>query len=149
VSVMIDTGNPMHGGPGRKRLADLSSGSDSSPSGQQHMSPPEPTPPAPQPGRAKRGTSLASVSISGLDSWVPDLGDPSAKIIEGDARNTGLAANTVDLVITSPPYWQKRNYEHDDQIGLESTPQGYVSSMMDCLREWRRVLRPTGSIFLR
>ena len=51
-------------------------------------------------------------------------------------------------MVTSPPYWQKRNYEHADQIGQEPTPEAYVNSMMDCLREWMRVLRPTGSVFL-
>ena len=34
------------------------------------------------------------------------------------------------------------------QIGQERTPQGYVEALVDCLREWRRVLRPTGSVFL-
>jgi hypothetical protein len=50
--------------------------------------------------------------------------------------------------VTSPPYWNKRDYGHVDQIGLEATPEAYVSSIMDCLEEWKRVLRPSGSIFL-
>ncbi|MBU8857412.1 MULTISPECIES: site-specific DNA-methyltransferase [unclassified Micromonospora] len=54
----------------------------------------------------------------------------------------------MDLVVTSPPYWKKRDYGHPDQIGLEDTPQEFVASMLDCLREWRRLLRPTGSVFL-
>ncbi|MCM3504894.1 site-specific DNA-methyltransferase [Curtobacterium sp. ODYSSEY 48 V2] len=54
----------------------------------------------------------------------------------------------MDLVVTSPPYWAKRDYGHEDQIGLESTPDQYVAAIMDCLAEWGRVLRPTGSIFL-
>ncbi|MEJ5914716.1 DNA methyltransferase [Pseudokineococcus sp. 1T1Z-3] len=69
-------------------------------------------------------------------------------MVAGDARELALEAKTVDLIVTSPPYWQKRDYGHDDQIGLEATPKAYVSAMMDCLNEWRRVLRPTGSIFL-
>ncbi|MFF3162815.1 DNA-methyltransferase [Streptomyces sp. NPDC003273] len=51
-------------------------------------------------------------------------------------------------MVTSPPYWQKRDYGHPDQIGLESTPEAFVSSIMACLTEWRRVLRPTGSVFM-
>ncbi|WP_238841319.1 DNA-methyltransferase [Prescottella equi] len=66
----------------------------------------------------------------------------------GDARATGLPDNSVDLIVTSPPYWQKRDYGHEDQIGLEPTPQAYAESMMQCLDEWKRVLRPTGSVFL-
>lgn len=34
------------------------------------------------------------------------------------------------------------------QIGQEATAKEYVDSITDCLREWRRVLRPTGSVFL-
>ena len=70
------------------------------------------------------------------------------QVLKGDARDTPLEDSSVDLVVTSPPYWQKRNYEHADQIGQEPTPEAYVKSMMDCLREWMRVLRPTGSVFL-
>lgn len=97
---------------------------------------------------AKGEANLGLVSVSGLDSWAAKLPTPSTRVVTGDARETGLDANSVDLVVTSPPYWQKRDYGHPDQIGLESTPEGFVSSIMDCLTEWRRVLRPTGSVFL-
>jgi DNA modification methylase len=70
------------------------------------------------------------------------------QIITGDARSISLPDNCVDLVVTSPPYWRKRDYGVEDQIGQESTPQGYVDDIMECLSEWGRVLRPTGSVFL-
>jgi DNA modification methylase len=59
-----------------------------------------------------------------------------------------LKPGSVDLVITSPPYWRKRDYKFSDQIGQEETPQQYVTAIIECLREWRRVLRKTGSVFL-
>lgn len=94
------------------------------------------------------GPNLGLASVSGLDSWEGSLDAPSTQVVVGDARETNLPDNAADLVVTSPPYWQKRDYGHDDQIGLESTPQGYVSAMMECLQEWKRVLRPSGSVFL-
>ncbi|MFI1906583.1 DNA-methyltransferase [Streptomyces microflavus] len=66
----------------------------------------------------------------------------------GDARKISLGDDSVDLVVTSPPYYRKRDYGVDGQIGQENSPQAYVDAMMDCLKEWRRVLRPTGSVFL-
>ncbi|WP_430600218.1 DNA methyltransferase [Brevibacterium sp. K72] len=87
-------------------------------------------------------------SISQLDDWVPDLCDAQLTFNPGDARQTGLPESSVDLVVTSPPYWNKRDYGHSDQIGLEPTADGYVTSIMDCLAEWKRVLRPHGSVFL-
>jgi hypothetical protein len=54
----------------------------------------------------------------------------------------------VDLVVTSPPYWKKRDYGLADQIGQEQTAQEYVAALLSALTEWRRVLRPTGSVFL-
>jgi len=59
-----------------------------------------------------------------------------------------LEPNSVDLIITSPPYWQKRHYGIDDQLGQEESPKKYVESLVDALEKWREFLRPTGSIFL-
>lgn len=65
-----------------------------------------------------------------------------------DARHLPLADRSVSLVVTSPPYWRKRDYGVPGQLGQEPTPAGYVAALMDCLTEWRRVLTPTGSVML-
>lgn len=54
----------------------------------------------------------------------------------------------VDLVVTSPPYWRKRDYGFENQIGQENTPEEYVHNIVSAMDEWGRVLRPSGSIFL-
>lgn len=69
-------------------------------------------------------------------------------IFHGDARDIPHADSTIDLVVTSPPYWKKRNYGLQNQIGQEKSAGEYVAAIVDCLREWRRLLRPTGSVFL-
>lgn len=73
---------------------------------------------------------------------------PTPQILRGDARKIELPDDSADLVVTSPPYWKKRDYGLEAQIGQEPTPAGYVSAMMDCLQEWKRVLRPSGSVFI-
>lgn len=72
------------------------------------------------------------------------------KVFQGDARDTSsfIEKKSVDLIITSPPYWQKRDYGVVGQIGQEPTPQGYVDAMLDALKDWKKVLRDSGSIFL-
>lgn len=74
--------------------------------------------------------------------------EPTTSMIQGDARNIPLVDNSVDLVITSPPYWKKRDYGVAGQIGQEKTAEQYVSSIIGALAEWRRLLRRTGSVFL-
>ena len=77
----------------------------------------------------------------------------TALIIRGDARRLPLPDASVDLICTSPPYFALRSYQdsgehYDGQIGSESTPAQWVQNMLDCTREWIRVLKPTGSIFV-
>lgn len=74
---------------------------------------------------------------------------PEPLIITGDARHLdGIESGSVDLIVTSPPYWRKRDYGVENQIGQEATADEYVDSIISALREWRRVLRRTGSVFL-
>lgn len=68
----------------------------------------------------------------------------------GDAEATlaSFTADSIDLIVSSPPYYQQRNYLATDQIGQESTPEDYISRLVRVMREARRVLRPTGSLWL-
>jgi DNA modification methylase len=77
----------------------------------------------------------------------------TATILRGDARSLPLPDASVDLVCTSPPYWGLRDYRDGGesmagQIGNEPTPWEYVDNLIDCTREWLRVLKPTGSLFV-
>ena len=74
---------------------------------------------------------------------------PFRAVHKGDARHLPfLPDNHVDLVVTSPPYWRKRDYGFEGQIGQEKTADEYVTAIIDAMSEWRRVLRPSGSVFL-
>lgn len=71
-------------------------------------------------------------------------------IYEGDVRKriSEIPDGSVHTCVTSPPYFGLRDYGHDDQIGLESTPDEFVSLMVDVFREVRRVLRDDGTLWL-
>ena len=75
-------------------------------------------------------------------------GDPKVARVLSDARSIPLRDNCVDLVITSPPYWLKRDYKIAGQIGQESTPDEYVGNLVAAMKEWRRLLRSYGSVFI-
>jgi DNA modification methylase len=72
------------------------------------------------------------------------------RIIQGDCLEglRTLPDASVHCCVTSPPYWGLRNYGHDGQIGLESTPEEYVTRMVEVFREVRRVLRDDGTLWL-
>src|ERR1035437_2857463 len=71
-------------------------------------------------------------------------------IKNGDCRTVlkELPSESVQCVVTSPPYWGLRDYGHPDQIGLESTPQAYVATMRQVFAEIWRVLRDDGTVWL-
>lgn len=59
-----------------------------------------------------------------------------------------LPAESVNCVVTSPPYWGLRDYGVPGQLGLEPTPDEYVAKMVGVFREVRRVLRDDGTLWL-
>ena len=54
---------------------------------------------------------------------------------------------SVDCCVTSPPYWQKRQYENGG-IGLEASPQEYINNLYEIIEEVKRVLKPSGAFWL-
>lgn len=74
-------------------------------------------------------------------------------ITRGDARRLPLPDASVDLLVTSPPYYSLRSYtdqgsHYSAQIGAEATPGEYIANLLECTREWVRVLKDSGSIFV-
>jgi len=70
------------------------------------------------------------------------------RIIQGDARKLDLPDGSMNMCVTSPPYWGLRDYGHEDQLGLESTPEQYVANMVEVFREVKRVLRDDATLWL-
>jgi site-specific DNA-methyltransferase (adenine-specific) len=62
-------------------------------------------------------------------------------IINGDSRAMGeLNDESVHLVITSPPYWQLKDYGTDDQIGFNDSYESYINNLNLVWKESYRVL---------
>ena len=59
-----------------------------------------------------------------------------------------IDADTVDCIVTSPPYYSLRDDQVDGQIGLEDTVQEYVASICKVMDECYRVLKEDGILFL-
>ncbi len=72
------------------------------------------------------------------------------RILCGDALDVlrTLPDNSVHCCVTSPPYYALRDYGVDGQIGREDTPAQYVARLTDVFSEVRRVLRPSGTLWL-
>ena len=65
-------------------------------------------------------------------------------LLKADARAVPLRDETVQCVVTSPPYWGLRDYGIKGQLGLEATLEEYVTELVTVFREVRRVLRKDG-----
>lgn len=75
---------------------------------------------------------------------------PRNRILVGDARRVlkRLPDASVDCIVTSPPYYRLRNYQHDKQIGLERHVDDWAGEMHSVLTEAHRLLKPSGSLWL-
>jgi len=71
-------------------------------------------------------------------------------VLIGDSRNLikDVEDQTFDCVMTSPPYWGLRDYGHDDQIGLESTPEKYLETMWSLFDNIKLKLKDEGNCFV-
>lgn len=108
--------------------------------------------------RHDRGTKLYGLGMAGACCR-------QARNAPGSGRMTTLTRNTilcgdvmtrlrelpnhsVDCAVTSPPYFQLRDYGATGQLGLEPTVAGWVTDMRQVAQEIARVLVPTGSLWL-
>jgi site-specific DNA-methyltransferase (cytosine-N4-specific) len=76
--------------------------------------------------------------------------DARAALFVGDACDVlaAMPAGSVDCIVTSPPYWAKRDYGVVGQYGLEPSPTAYVQTLRAMLREAWRVLADDGTCWL-
>lgn len=83
------------------------------------------------------------MTISCRDLWIDS-------IIQGDARVClrDLPTASVNCIVTSPPYYQQRDYSTPVQIGNEASPEEYVQNLRTVFTECYRVLKDDGTLWL-
>ena len=59
-----------------------------------------------------------------------------------------MPSESIDCVVTSPPYWSLRNYQEEEQLGLEETPEEFVANLVKVFSKVKRVLKSSGSLWL-
>lgn len=71
-------------------------------------------------------------------------------IIKGDCREVlkKIATGSVRAVVTSPPYYQQRNYEGEAEIGNEATVEEYVNQLCLVFEQCKRILADDGTVWL-
>ncbi len=72
------------------------------------------------------------------------------QLLQGDVLDLikTLPDESINCCVTSPPYWNLRDYGVEGQLGLEPTPEEYVAKMVEVFREVKRVLRKDGSLWI-
>lgn len=71
-------------------------------------------------------------------------------IYQGDALTIlkQMPEESVNMCVTSPPYYGLRDYGVDGQIGLEETPEQFIAALADVFDEVKRVLKPDGTLWV-
>ena len=77
-------------------------------------------------------------------------GSFKCKLLLGNAIDVlkDIPDNTFHMAVTSPPYWDQRDYKVKGQLGQEETPEEYIDSLVAICREVRRTLREDGTFWL-
>lgn len=95
----------------------------------------------------------STIQAGSLSAVLTDEADYA--LLQGDCLDIlkKFPNDAIDCVITSPPYWKLREYEVGDnngslEIGNEDNPKDYVQRLTEIFREVKRVLKPSGSVWL-
>lgn len=72
------------------------------------------------------------------------------KVIQGDCLEVmkTIPDESINCVVTSPPYWALRDYGVDGQLGLEPTFQEYITKLCDIFDEVKRILKKDGTCWV-
>ena len=71
-------------------------------------------------------------------------------LLEGNSlkKISEVSSNSIQAVITSPPYWGLRNYDNDEQLGQESSPEKFVANLTKLFSKIKRVLKEDGTVWV-
>jgi DNA modification methylase len=72
------------------------------------------------------------------------------EILQGDVLDclNALKNDSVDCVMTSPPYYGLRDYDNKDQLGLENTPEEYINKLCDVFDKVKTILKKQGTLWV-
>lgn len=96
------------------------------------------------------GTAVRVIDAAGAEWQAIKRRMRMVRILLGDCRKIlgELETASVHCCITSPPYFGLRDYGKADQIGMEATPDDFVTQLVEVFREVKRVLRDDGTLWL-
>ena len=71
-------------------------------------------------------------------------------ILEGDCLNKveEISSESIQTVVTSPPYWGLRDYDNDGQLGQESSPEKFVFKLTQLFSKIKNVLKDDGTVWV-
>jgi len=90
------------------------------------------------------------INNNNSDNFIALPNDNIPNVLIGDVFDClrKIPDKSISVVVTSPPYWNLRDYEFKGQIGQEENPQDYVNKMVSVGNELLRILKDNGAYFL-
>lgn len=78
------------------------------------------------------------------------MNHPPFSVLSGDSLTvlSDLPADHFQCCVTSPPYWQLRNYSSDKELGQETDPHAFVDNLVAVFRGVKRVLKTDGVLWV-
>lgn len=88
------------------------------------------------------------IEATDIDDWLSS--DSRNALVNGDSAEVlqHVPDESIDCVMTSPPYWGVRDYDGDTGLGLEDDVDRFIDNLLEIFEEVHRVLKPEGSFWL-